>query len=283
MNTRSFLFPALLACVTAFGASCGSSEDDAGGDAKAMFLKTVYPQLAPSCASCHATGKRGAPIFMSDNAEGTYTAIRSTPGYIAPATISPLVQKGLHSGPALSDGQERAVTDWLAKEPEGGVGDSTKPTNLRVAMKLFGQCMDYGEWKQLGLHRIPESKSSLGGCTSCHSSGEASVWLSDNPEETFTKLGQFPYVQRLVTGNVDDRGHFQRIVDAERFIVKGKERARNSNHHPTYDLGAGINGVVAAELQQNLRTFVSNTINKMYRINGCSTVVRPDGGVDSGK
>jgi hypothetical protein len=269
---------ALVAASSFFACSGGEEEKN---EPKAFFLKNVYPQIEPACASCHATGKRGSPIFMSDNAEGTYNAIRATPGFIAPPTLSPLIQKGVHSGPALTPVQDKMVTDWLQQEPEGGKGDNTKPTNLRAAFKLFGQCMDYSEWQQLGLDKVAQSVSAYGGCTSCHANGTASMWLSDDPAETFQKMGQFPYVQRLVTGVVDDNGHFQRIVDNERLIVKGKERPRNGNHHPAYDLGSGIGGVIPAEMQQNLRTFVSNTINKMYRINGCTGVVKPDAGPDA--
>jgi hypothetical protein len=273
------VFAAFAAAVFVSPASCGT--DDASTDSgKSEFTTKVYPQIQPTCETCHASGNRGAPIFLAGNAEGSYNAIKATPGLIAPPTESPLVQKGLHSGPALSDVQLKIVTAWLEKEPEGGVGDSTKPTNLRAAFKLFGQCMDYQEWQQLGLEKMGQSQSSAGACTACHNLGTASVWFSEDPAMTFEKLSQFPFVQRLVTGNVDDKGHFQRIVDAERLIVKGKEKPRNGNHHPAFDLGQGIQGVTPLEMQNNLRTFVSNTINKMYRINGCAGAVKADAGAD---
>lgn len=285
---KPFAVAASMAAMIISGASCASTAEDTGS-AKGFFVAKVYPQMSPTCATCHATGNRGAPIFLSDNAEGSYNAIAATPGFIAPPTQSPLMQKGLHSGPALTDLQIKLVTDWLQKEPMGGMGDNSKPANLRAAFKLFGQCMDYSEWKTLGLDRIAESQSSSGACNSCHSTGMASVWLEElDPDMTFRKMSQFPYVQRLVTGNVDEKGHFNGIVDAERLIVKGKEKPRNGNHHPSFDLGAGLqarNGTPAPtplEVQDNLHTFVSNTINKMYRINGCVGVSKPDGGADGG-
>ncbi|MEO6418032.1 MAG: hypothetical protein ABIP39_01395 [Polyangiaceae bacterium] len=277
-----------VAAVMISGASCGNSSDDASSP-KSYFISKVYPQMSPTCATCHATGNRGAPIFLADNADGSYNAISATPGFIAPPTQSPLIQKGLHSGPALTDVQSAVITEWLQKEPMGGMGDNSKPANLRAAFKLFGQCMDYTEWKTLGLDRIPESQSSSGACNSCHSTGMASVWLNQNdPDETFRKMSQFPYVQRLVTGNVDEKGHFNGIVDAERLIVKGKEKPRNGNHHPSFDLGAGLQAQggqpapTPLEVQDNLHTFVSDTINKMYRINGCVGATKPDGGADGG-
>jgi hypothetical protein len=123
-----------------------------------------------------------------------------------------------------------------------------------------------------------QSVSQSGPCSSCHNRGQASVWFSDDPAETFAKLSAFPYVQRLVNGSVDENGHFDRIVDSQRFIVKGKEAQRNANHHPVFDLGSGIQGVTPYDMQDNLSKFVSDTINKMYRINGCTGVAKPDAG-----
>lgn len=277
------IFKAAAAVLVSAGAlfACGSA-DESSNDGKQFFVDKVYPQMQPTCAACHATGKHGAPVFLADNAEGSYKAISETPGYIAPPTLTPLIQKGIHTGPALTDTQQRILTEWLAKEPAGRGGDGTQaPANLRVALKQFGDCMDYGEWTQLGLDKMGQTVSQGGPCVSCHNRGQASVWFSADPAETFRMLSQFPYVQRLVSGSVDDAGHFDRIVDAQRLIVKGKERPRNANHHPSFDLGSGINGVTPYDMQDNLSKFVSNTINKMYRINGCSSVTKPDAGADA--
>jgi len=172
-------FAVVLTTAFALGgiASCGGSGEDQNGP-KAYFVSKVYPQIEPTCADCHARASAAAPIFLANNPDGSYNAIQATPGFIAPPTASPLVQKGLHSGPALTDVQQKVIEEWLKQEPEGGVGDTSKPTNLRAAFRLFGQCMDYEEWKQLGLDRITETESSSGACTSCHNTGMASVWLS---------------------------------------------------------------------------------------------------------
>ena len=262
-------------------ASCGSGDTGGGGDAKGYFESTVYPQLEPTCAGCHASGKRGAPIFLADNPEGSYKAIAATTGFIAAPTQSPIVQKGLHSGPALNDLQVHVVTEWLTKEV-GTKGDVTRPTNLRAAFKQFGACMDYGEWKAAGLDKIPETASGGGQCISCHNRGAASVWLSSDPAETFKKLTQFPYVQRLVTGSVNEKGQFDKIVDSRRLIDKGNDRRQlNANHHPSFNLGDGT-GITPSQMQDALTKYVSNTINKMNRINGCDGTTRPDAGTDGG-
>lgn len=281
-TTALTLVATLAACVAAIGStvSCGGG-DDKGNDAKQFFVEKVYPQLQPTCAGCHATGKHGAPVFLADNPDGSYNAVTQTPGYVAPPSLSPIVQKGLHTGPALTDTQEKVVSEWLLKEPLGQRGNGTeKPANLRVALKSFGDCMDYSEWTQLGLDKMGQTVSQAGPCISCHNTGQASVFFNDDPGMTFKMLSQFPYVQRLVNGTVDESGHFSGLVDAQRLIVKGKEVPRNANHHPTFDLGSGINGVVPYDMQDNLTKFVSNTINKMNRINGCAGAVKPDAGPD---
>jgi mono/diheme cytochrome c family protein len=261
--------------------SCGSPDAAGGSDAHQYFVSKVYPQIEPTCAGCHASGKRGAPIFLADNPEGSYKAISETTGFIAAPTQSPIMQKGIHSGPALTDVQMQVVTDWLTKEV-GTKGDDTKPSNLRAAFKKFGSCMDYNEWKAAGLDKIPTTASGGGQCISCHNTGAASVWLSNNPDETFLKLTQFPYVQRLVTGSVNDKGQFDKIVDSRRLIDKGNDRRQlNANHHPTFNLGDGT-GITPSQLQDNLTKFVSNTINKMNRINGCDGTSRPDAGAGDG-
>ena len=280
-HTTRVLAGAIAALSIVGMASCGSAGGASGSDAKQEFISKVYPQLEPTCAGCHASGKRGAPIFLADNPEGSYKAISETTGFISAPTQSPIMQKGIHSGPALTDVQVQVVTDWLTKEV-GTKGDDTKPPNLRAAFKKFGACMDYNEWKAAGLDKIPTTASGGGQCISCHNTGAASVWLSNNPEETFLKLTQFPYVQRLVTGSVNEKGQFDKIVDSRRLIDKGNDRRQlNANHHPAFNLGDGT-GITPSQMQDSLTKFVSNTINKMNRINGCDGTSRPDGGTGDG-
>jgi len=267
----------------AVGASfgCGSGGDQDSG-AKGFFTSKVYPAVEPTCASCHATGKDGAPVWLSDNADGSYNAVKAMTGLLAPPSISPLMQHGAHLGPALTDVQASLVQQWLTMEVGPDNTGNTAPTDLRDAFKRFGQCMDYGEWTSLGLDNVAQTGTSGGAhCTSCHNEGLASVFLSDDPAATFTRLTQFPYVERLVTGTVNDQGQFAGIVDARRFIDKGVDSAQlNANNHPTFNLGDGT-GVEPVTLQSNLTKFVSNTLDKVNSGNPCTTAVKPDAGPDA--
>ena len=192
----------------AIGASVGCGSNKGDGDAnKTYFTDKVYPAIEPTCASCHSTGKSGAPVWLADNADGSYTAVQAMTGLIAPPSLSPLIQHGAHVGPALTDVQVSLVSQWLTMEAGPDTGNNLAPTDLRDAFKRFGTCMDYGAWTSLGLDNIAQTGTSdAAHCTSCHNEGLASVFLSDDPAATFMHFTEFPFVERLVTGTVNDQG-----------------------------------------------------------------------------
>jgi hypothetical protein len=277
---RTELLLALVAGVALV--ACGSKgSGDGGGDggadqARQMFVSKVYPAIQPTCAKCHATGDRGAPVFLAANADGSYNAITGSPGLVAPPDQSPLVQHGIHSGPALTPDQGQVVSDWLTLEASlRNLGDPGRPANLRAAFKAFGACMDYKEWKQLGLDQLSATQTDNSGqCLSCHNQGQASTWLSADPGQTFTKMTQFPYVQRLVVGTVNASGAFDTITDSRRLIDKGTEAQQpQSNSHPRFSL--------SSTMAANLTQFVQDTISNM-NANRCQNVTAPDAGPDGG-
>jgi hypothetical protein len=281
LGTKVALVFIVLAAAVGTSIGCGAG-GGGGSSAKQYFTTKVYPAVQPTCASCHSTGKDGAPVWLSDNADGSYTAVQAMTGLVAPPSLSPLVQHGAHLGPALTDVQASLVTDWLTMEVGTDTSNNLAPTDLRDAFKRFGACMDYGDWTALGLDNIAQTGTSGGAhCTSCHNEGLASVFLSDDPGATFTHLTQFPFVERLVTGTVNDQGQFAGIVDARRFIDKGVDSAQlNANNHPTFNLGDGT-GVEPVTLQSNLTNFVSNTLDKVNSGNPCTNAIKPEAGTDA--
>ena len=279
---RGFLVVALLAGACAAWA-CGSSGDGSadsagsGSDGKKFFVDKVYATVNDTCKECHQTGKSGAPVFLGSSGEASYTAIEGFPGLISAPSISPIVQKGVHSGPALTATQTDLVTQWLKLEiNDRKLGsDPGAPRNLRAAFAAFGQCMDYARWTELKLDTIPSTPTdnNQGQCMSCHNYGQASMWLSANSGETFLKLRDFPYVQRLVVGRVTDDGAFDGIEASRRMLDKGTEAQQpQSNSHPRYAL--------SADLAANLEQYVLETISNM-NANRCQNVTIPDAGVDA--
>ncbi len=280
----------LLACVVASACAawaCGASDSDesSGGSAgsgsggKKFFVEKVFPSVSATCKDCHQTGKSGSPIFLGATGAGSYTAIEGFPGLIAVPSVSPMLQKGTHSGPALTQTQTDLVTEWLKLEiTERKLGsDPGSPRNLRAAFVAFGACMDFARWTELKLDTVAvtPTEGNRGQCIACHSNGEASMWLSADKNETFLMLRDFPYVQRLVVGRVTPEGAFDGIEASRRILDKGNEAQQpQSNVHPRYAL--------SGELAGNLQQFVLETVSNM-NANRCQNVTVPDAGPDATK
>jgi hypothetical protein len=279
----SFLLVAAIAGASAAWA-CGSSdaEEGAAGDGsegKKFFIEKVSGSIDTTCKECHQTGKTGSPVFLGTSGNASYTAIEGFPGLIAAPSISPFVQKGIHSGPALTQTQTDLVTQWLKLEiADRKLGsDPGAPKNLRAAFTGFGQCMDYASWTKYKLDTIAATptEGNQGQCMACHNYGQASMWLSAEKEATFLKMRNFPYVQRLVVGRVTPEGSFDGIEASRRMLDKGNEAQQpQSNSHPRYAL--------SAELAANLQSFVLETISNL-NANRCQNVTSPDAGPDAAK
>lgn len=283
-RSGTVLFAGLLLGAAAIWA-CGSSSEDENGagdgnaEAKKFFAEKVHTPLSTACNQCHQTGKSGAPVFLGANAEASYKAIEGFPGLLSAPSISPLVQKGVHSGPALNQVQTDLVSQWLKLEVTSRKlgADPGVPRNLRAAFKAFGQCMDYNRWVELKLDKIAllDTENNQGKCLSCHNTGQGSMWFSASPEETFLKMKEFPYVQRLVVGKVNAAGSFDGIEASRRILDKGTEAQQpQSNSHPRYAL--------LSETSTNLTQFVLETISNVAA-NRCQNVSLPDGGPDAAK
>jgi len=290
MKSARMLLGAFLAVGTMAAVfACGSSDDEAGGgggaaDGKSLFVSKVNAQLIADCGKCHQQASRGAPVFLGASPEASYTAIEGFPGLISAPSLSPLVQKGVHSGPALTQAQTELVTQWLTQEVKARKlqNDPGSPKNLRAAFKAFGDCMDYNRWKELKLHQIARvpTENNQGLCSSCHNLGQASYWAIgglDNPQNesdnalTFIKMRQFPFVQRLVIGRVNAEGAFEGVEPARRLIEKGTEaRQLQANQHPSYS--------IPSELAQNLQTYVLETISNV-NAGRCAGASLPDAGL----
>jgi mono/diheme cytochrome c family protein len=271
-----------LFAITAIGGAlhCSGGGDDETADPgspKGQFATKVFPLVNPTCGDCHRTGKAGAPVFLGGNADQSYTAIEGFPGLISPPNVSPLMQKGPHSGPALTSNQSAAITEWLKAESIArklSLTDTT-PRNLRAAFAAFGKCMDYNDWVAKGLDQIAktDTDNNQGQCQSCHNRGQGSMWWSANSAETFLKMKEFPYVQRLVIGRVKEDGTFDRIEASNRILDKGNEaQQQQANNHPRFSL--------AADKSANLREYVTQTLYKATS-GQCDNVSLPDAGVDA--
>src|SRR4029077_11189267 len=98
-----------------------------------------------------------------------------------------------------------------------------------------------------------------GPCLGCHSTGQGSAYLSAAPRETFEKAHDFPFIQKLVVGKLDERGSFESLLPSKRYEAKANEVCppESTSCHPRFGLApnilASIDGFVATTLQ-NLAT-----------------------------
>lgn len=261
--------------------ACGSDEENTGtttgSDAQKFYVEKVSASVDSTCAECHKSGKSGAPVFLGASAVASYTAIEGFPGLISAPSFSPLIQKGPHSGPALTATQTELVTQWLKLEVTQRKlnADPGTPKNLRAAFKAFGQCMDYNRWVELKLDTIgaTTTENNQGVCISCHNTGMASAFFSADKDETFLKMREFPYIQRLIVGRVNKEGLFDGLEGSRRITLKGTEAQQpQSNSHPRYNLTGEIAG--------NLDLYVQETISNLAA-NRCQNVTVPEAGPDA--
>jgi hypothetical protein len=288
MSTRICLGVFVVFAALTQGVACGSSSSSApaaGSAAKTDFETKVFPIMAP-CNTCHSDGTSGAPRYFTTTAEGTYTAIEGTSGLIAAPKVSPLMQHGIHTGPALTDDQKTAISAWLDEEVKARhlVEGPSQPTNLQDALKGFVACLDWKLFEQRQMGEIYKTVANTGAgnatCDSCHSTGENSLLL--NPDHAKTFLGfkdpAMRDVQRLVVGTVDQNNAFAGLQPARRLIDKGNEPAGIQRApHPKYGL--------SQEMVDNVDHFVGETLYRQ-RQGLCDPKIvteppPPDAGVDA--
>jgi len=282
------------------GGTNGGSTTPTTGDAKSLFttkvyslLKTGQPQGKAQCTACHVTGVSGATVFLGADAESSYTAMQ-TQGMISSPANSKLLLHGEHTGPALTNEQAAAITEWLNAEtaskglPGGGTGPGTGTNDggtttvtvqtLAGALDGFASCMDINDWNTNGLQNLYQTQTNAGNgnpsCGDCHAQGDGGNYMSANQTQTFQMNKLFPYVKRMVSGTVDpNTGAFKGLVASKRWELKGTESQQcnraTQNCHPRYTLNTNqINGINA---------FVSKTLTKLAA-GTCGTTAGTDAG-----
>lgn len=291
MNIRAFLgssagFVALsLLALLSLSAptACSSSSDKSAGESEAekdkaaardYYVNRVHIAVS-SCIGCHAGGT--GPRFMAVDPDDSYTTLEKTAGLIAAPKNSPLVQY-VHKDPAvtISPEQRSVTTQWLSLEAtarslEGAVA---KAKTLTDAYKQYADCMNFDVWSYYRMGDVAFTQTdSEGPCLGCHSTGQGSAWLSAGSRESFEKARQFPFIQKLVVGKLDDKGSFESLQASNRLIEKANEVCppESKSCHPKYGLPPNVTSAVKNYVDTTLQNLASGT---------CSggIVVSPDAG-----
>jgi mono/diheme cytochrome c family protein len=262
---------AVIATSVIASVACGGSDSDEGETdqqaedretARSYYVQRVHGALA-SCVGCHAGG--AGPKFMAQDAEESYAVIEKTVGMIAAPKNSPLVQYQ-HKDPTvtISPEQRSALTQWLSLEAtaRGLEGAIAKPKTITEAYKQFADCMNFDVWSYYRMGDVAFVQTdSEGPCLGCHSTGQGSAWLSAGSRETFEKTRQFPYIQKLVVGKLDNRGSFESLQQSYRLIEKANEPCppESTSCHPRYGLPPNVTTSVKNFVDTTLQNLATGT------------------------
>jgi len=154
---------------------------------------------------------------------------------------------------------------------DGGAGSEVlyeDPETLQVALSSFGACMNLEVWVKSGIYRLYESATlNEGECQDCHTGGDGGAFLGDDVLDTFNKNRKFPGVMRLVTGTVDERGNFDKLVPANRYIDKGIDPCLEGEVcHPEFELTAEAQSAVLTFVEESLERWETETCNAPYLV-----------------
>lgn len=221
-----------------------------GTEGRGYFEANVLPFVddgttGNACAQCHleSYGKPGAPWFLGSSRAGIYDALASNKKHVSSSLENSLfLNKGVHSGPALTPEQHEKVAKWLEIEAAERFGDCTDepkpPSNCKTGKEMiaeFGACMTLEDWTTTGMHLISTQNVLNGGpCYSCHALGTGGNYMTDPEEEGgislgFEKMRILSPILNLVTWTPGDDGACPDLVPANRWIDKSGQGG-----HPKY-------------------------------------------------
>jgi hypothetical protein len=245
-----------------------------------LFDQGVALILQQKCSQCHADAALPGPDFLGTDKNNTaayYTSITSDTRFMtAVPENSLLLLKGQHTGPAFCSPEsnmtapctpttEKAtVTAWLVQEARERMTTMPMPTmgsqprTLQEAMTRFGACMDRATWDQTyGASQQTEiayQNTTQGRCYSCHSTGTAGSFLSQNSGDTFDQNRLMPNILKLVQPTYNPDGTLKDLAPANRWRDKGNE-ATQGGTHPTFNLSAARQGALDQFLTQTLTKY----------------------------
>jgi hypothetical protein len=292
MRTGTFFALGLVAAAgCAAAAGCSSKSSSSSGQSQDQidlqaahdyYVSHVHPAVT-NCVGCHAPGGAG-PAFMDTDAETSYQDLASSVGLIAAPKNSPLIQY-VHMDKTIveSPEQRNVIAVWLGLEANARHLDGAvpKPATITDAYKQFADCMNFEVWEYYRMGDLPFTETdSEGPCLGCHTTGQGSAFLSADSRSTFDNTKTFPYIQKLVVGQLDDKGNFLALVPSNRFIDKADEGCPNQDPttcHPRY----GLPPIVIGDIQG----FVSTTLQDLATDTCGSNIVVPQaeaGPVDAG-
>jgi cytochrome c553 len=232
---------------TAGGSSTSNGTTGTGGSSagRDFFEANVKPFMVSDCGFCHADAAdpTGAPDFFGLSDAEYYDTLVADPNMVsASPESSRLINRGVHTGPALEPGDYDTTLAWLQMEAEarfGGGGGFEGPTADELLQK-FSDCMTITDWTDSGMHTIAlQPTLTAGACHMCHQSGTAANYMT-NPnagqasiQDGFDKERVMPFLMNLVTTRTvtgpNGKQHYE-VVQSMRW----NDKAATAGTHPKF-------------------------------------------------
>ncbi|MDW8281788.1 MAG: hypothetical protein RMK29_08765 [Myxococcales bacterium] len=150
-------------------------------DPRTLFETQARPELALSCQGCHSREQDTVKPFLVEGREYESIVAYEMGRFLTPRPEqSILLTKGVHMGPALTEGQYQKVLAWLQVEvATRGVSAASSPSTPSVAVRagdfyislegLVGDPLSKITFKleprQAGIYRLSELRISAGPVT----------------------------------------------------------------------------------------------------------------------
>jgi hypothetical protein len=269
----------------------GGGGGSGGASAEELYIALNDQQIA-ECGSCHiganlddtATG----PDYLGTSNAASYATILAYRSWEDGSPIvgnspenSKLILKGVHAGPAFSQGLKEKITEWIQVQavedgiaPDDDEGDidppdpdepppAEAPDTLVEALQLFSNCMTYTDFEATNFENVADQNTAEGQCYGCHSAGTGGSFLSANNIDFYSQQRNMPYILKFVTGTVNPDGSFSDLIISGRYEMK-----RDDNGHPNY--------IMAEERLQSIQNFFDLTYAKYSNSIATGVACTPD-------
>lgn len=154
-------------------------------------------------------------------------------------------------------------TGGTGVEPEE---EEIESLTLAQALTDFGNCLSIEVFIKTGVYQLYKNATEDNQlCGSCHATGDGAAYISEDTLYMFENNAKFPGVMRLVTGTVDERGNFNKLVPSNRFIDKGADECLEGQQcHPEYVLPAYMQEAIVTFVDESLQRWENGTCRDPY-------------------
>ena len=247
-----------------------------GQPARQDYHTNVEPVLSAKSAGCHVgpeTSSTNMFLGQTNTVDSHYDGItgdRAINGGFDPTQASILL-KGMHEGPALSDIEKGAISEWLTHEgtergtdgggtdpgsgSDPGTGSGTTPvrsSTADAAETQWASCLSVStaEYQSSKVYLIANMHTDSGDCYSCHEPGGAGgAYWGTEPNNTYLTMLSKWQEEVFITGAFAASAQsttpvsYKIAIASSKICAKGQEKNNGGGEHPAFDCNQTVGGV----------------------------------------